>query len=67
MNESERGGFGYWIADEQLKAYRALTPLQRLQWLDETRRFLVLALTEKARVRQERLRNGRTITDDTAG
>ena len=55
------GGFGYWVSDEDLRAYAALTPLQRLRWLDETRRFLLLALTPEARERQERLRRGDTI------
>jgi hypothetical protein len=56
-----RGGFGYWVGDEQLQAYAKLTPLQRLQWLEEARRFLLLALTPEARERQERLRRGLTI------
>ena len=58
------GGFGYYVSDEQLQAYAQLTPLQRLQWLDEARRFLMLALTPEARERQERLRRGETITGD---
>jgi hypothetical protein len=57
------GGFGYWVSDEQLAAYAQLTPLQRLQWLDEARRFVLLALTPEGRARQERLRRGLTITD----
>ena len=65
MNESRpRGGFGYWVSDEQLQAYAKWTPLQRLQWLDETHRFLLLALTPQARERQERLRRGLAITDE---
>lgn len=65
MSDSRpRGGFGYWVSDEQLDAYAELTPLQRLQWLDEARRFLDLALTPEARDRQERLRRGETIVGD---
>lgn len=56
------GGFGYFVSDEQMHAYAKLSPLQRLQWLDETRRFLMLVLTPEARERQERLRRGLTIT-----
>jgi hypothetical protein len=59
-----RGGFGYYVTDEQLQAYGRLTLLERLQWLDEARRFLLLALTPEARERQERLRRGQTITGD---
>lgn len=55
------GGFGYWVSDEDLSAYAELTPLQRLQWLDEARRFLLLALSPEARERQARLRRGETI------
>ena len=63
MSDSRpQGGFGDWVSDEQLAAYAKLTPLQRLQWLDEARRFLLLALTPEARERQERLRRGLTIT-----
>lgn len=63
MSDSRpQGGFGYWVSDEQLAAYAKLTPLQRLHWLDEARRFIQLALTAEARERQERLRRGLTIT-----
>jgi len=55
---------GYRVTDEQLAAYAQLTPLQRLQWLDEARRFLLLALSVQARERQERLRRGSTIDAD---
>ena len=58
------GGYGYWVSDEQLAAYAALTPLQRLQWLDQARRFVLLALTPESRERQERLRKGLKITAD---
>jgi hypothetical protein len=49
------------VSDDQLKAYAKLTPLQRLEWLDQARRFLLLALTPEARERQDRLRRGQTI------
>jgi hypothetical protein len=62
--ETEEGGFGYWVSDEQLQAYARLTPLERLRWLDEARRFVVLGLSEKSRERQARLRQGLTITGD---
>ena len=59
-----QGGFGYWVSDEQLSAYAKLTPLQRLQWLDEAVRFTLLARSEEARERHERLRRGLTITGE---
>ena len=58
------GGFGYWVSDEQLRAYSKLTPLQRLQWVEEALRFTLLARSEEARERHERLRHGLTITGD---
>lgn len=65
MSDSRaHGGFGYWVSDEQLDAYAKLTPLQRLQWVDEARRFVLLALTPESRERQERLRRGLKITVD---
>ena len=63
-DERPRGGFGYYVSDEQLEAFGKLTPLQRLQWLDEARRFVLMALSPEARERQERLRRGETITGD---
>jgi hypothetical protein len=59
-----QGGFGYWVSDDQLQTYARWTPLQRLQWLEDARRFLLMALTPEARERQERLRRGLTITDE---
>jgi hypothetical protein len=59
-----KGGFGCWVSDEQLQAYARLTPYQRLEWLDEARQFVLMALTDEARKRQERLRRGLTITED---
>jgi hypothetical protein len=55
------GGFGYWVSDEQLRAYSKLTPLQRLQWVEEALRFTLLARSEEVRERHERLRRGLTI------
>jgi hypothetical protein len=55
------GGFGYWVSDEQLIAFAKLSPLERLRWLDEARRFTLLAETPETRERRERLRRGKTI------
>jgi hypothetical protein len=55
------GGFGYWVSDEQLAAFAKLSPLDRLRWLDEARRFTLLAETAETRERRERLRRGKTI------
>jgi len=47
IDQRPDGGFGYRVSDEQLEAYAKFTPLQRLQWLDEARQFLLLALSPK--------------------
>ncbi|MDD3518749.1 MAG: hypothetical protein PHQ14_10400 [Chromatiales bacterium] len=60
-HERPQGGFGYWVSDEQLAAFARLTPLQRLKWVDDARRFTLLAQTPETRERQARLRRGGTI------
>lgn len=57
-----RGGFYYYVSDEQLAAFARLSPLERLRWVDEARRFTLLARTPEIARRQERLRRGDTIT-----
>lgn len=55
------GGFSYYVSDEQMQAFAGLSPLQRLQWLDEARRFTLLGRTPITAERQERLRRGELI------
>ena len=59
--ETTRGGFYYYVNNEQIRAYQALSPLQRLRWLDELRLFTLKARTPETATRQERLRQGKTI------
>lgn len=37
----------YLVSDERLKAFKALTPAQRLQWVEELAFFLRLAKVKK--------------------
>ena len=60
---SEKGGFSYYVNDEQLRAFQRLNPLQRLKWVDEVRRFTLMARTSETARRQERLRQGKTIVE----
>ena len=60
---NEKGGFSYSVNDEQLRAFQSLSPLQRLRWVDEVRRFTLLARTPETARRQERLRQGKTIVE----
>ncbi len=59
----EKGGFSYFVSGDQLRAFQSLTPLQRLKWVDEARRFTLLARTPETARRQERLRQGKTIVE----
>lgn len=53
-----RGGFRYFVSDEQLAAFARLSPLQRLEWVEAAREFCWLAQTPETKERQERLRRG---------
>lgn len=55
------GGFTYLVSDEQLRAFSVLTPYERLRWLDEARRFVLMVTTPEVAARQNRLRRGETI------
>jgi len=58
------GGYSYYVSDEQLDAYGRLSILERLKWLDEIRRFTLMARTAETAERQERLRRGEPIVPD---
>ncbi|MFD0928400.1 hypothetical protein ACFQ1T_01280 [Methylophilus glucosoxydans] len=38
----------YHVSEERLRAFMALTPLQRLQWVEQVAYFLRLAKSSKA-------------------
>ena len=56
-----RGGFSYYVSDEQLRAFARLTDLEKLQWVDNARLFTLMARTPETAERQERLRRGEEI------
>ena len=56
-----RGGFKYYVSDEQLHAFAQLGPLDRLQWVEAARLFTLAARTPQTAERQERLRRGESI------
>jgi len=56
-----RGGFSYWVSDEQLEAFGKLSLLDRLRWVEAAREFTLAAQTPETRERMERLRRGETI------
>ena len=52
-------GYTYWVSDDQLAHYAALSILERLTWLDQARQFVLLAETEQTAARRSRLCNER--------
>jgi len=57
MGQTAKGGYTYYVSEEQLAQYAALTILERLTWLDQARQFVLLAETEQTAARRARLRN----------
>lgn len=52
LNQSLNCGFDpadrtYQVSDERLRAFKALTPAQRLKWVEELAHFLRLAKVQK--------------------
>lgn len=43
----------YHLSDERLRAFKALTPEQRLKWVEELAKFLRLAKMQNASLRQQ--------------
>ena len=54
---SDRAGYRYFVSQEQLAQYATLSLLERLTWLDQARRFVLLAETEQTAARRAKLRN----------
>jgi hypothetical protein len=50
--------YTYTVSDEQLRAFRRLTPRERLRWLDETRDFLVRNASAETKRWWAKLRRG---------
>ena len=48
MTAVDRGDRTYYVSDERLRAFGQLTPLQRLQWVEQCSHFVRLAQTAKA-------------------
>ena len=57
MSQAGVVGYTYYVSEEQLAQYAALTILERLTWLDQARRFVLMAETEQTARRRARLRN----------
>ena len=51
-----RPGFSYFVSDEQLRAYAALSVEERMQWVEDTRQFTWHTATPETRAAWRRLR-----------
>jgi len=56
--ETPRRGFAHHHTDEELRAYRALSPEQKLRWLEEAWQLTVRLLPADRREIHRRLRDG---------
>ena len=61
MSRAAKVGYTYYVSEEQLAQYAALTILERLTWVDQARQFVLLAETEETAKRRARLRNDRAL------
>ena len=61
---TQKGGFYYYVSDEQLEAYSKLTDLEKPQWVENARMFTLMGRTAQTAERQERLRRGESIVPD---
>lgn len=52
MSQVQPYDYEYELTDDQLLRYSALPPIARLRWLDEARRFTLLARQARAAVRK---------------
>jgi hypothetical protein len=43
FNLSDPGDYTYYVSDERLRAFRQLTPEQKLRWVEEVSTFLRMA------------------------
>ena len=51
-------GYTYWVSDEQLRTFAALTPARRLQWLEEMREVTFRLAPQHVRDNWAKLRRG---------
>ena len=54
--DDDRTGFDYFVSDEQLFTYAALSVERRLQWVEETRTFTWHAASPEVRESWRKLR-----------
>jgi len=57
-NPGSKRGYSYVVTIEQIRAYRAVSPEQKLQWLQDANEFLAKALTGRRREIWQKFRRG---------
>jgi len=55
----EKGGYHYVVSKEQIRAYLAISPIDRLAWLADGNQLLAQALTGKRRQAWQAFRDGK--------
>ncbi|MEE8388281.1 MAG: hypothetical protein V3R65_06890 [Acidiferrobacterales bacterium] len=55
----KKGGYSYSVTDRQLAHFSSLAPIDRLKWVDDTRKFILMAETEETRQIRKALRDGK--------
>ena len=56
---TKRGGYSHSVADEELANFASLAPIDRLKWVDDTRKFILMTETAETRQIREALRKGK--------
>jgi hypothetical protein len=62
-DKGNTGGFYYYVSDEQLDGFASLSPIQRLQWVEDARLFTLMGQTPETARRHALLREGKQIEE----
>lgn len=58
MPRSPKRGFRYVVSREEIRRFRALTPKEKLDWLEEANAFIDKFLPETSRRLHDKFRRG---------
>lgn len=61
LSGNGNGGFYYHVSDEQMDVFASLSPLQRLEWVEQARLFTLLGQTPETARCHANLREGKPI------
>lgn len=57
-NKSQRGGFSYYVSDEQIARFKQLPISERLRWLEEAQEFIWNTVSKETWNRIQQFRRG---------